>query len=99
MHIRGALMFNHYLRDKGLTRKFNFINSGEKIKYIQLRTPNPTGENVISFINEFPAEFGLNSYIDYDIMYQKGFIDPLKGILDVIGWATEKQATLIDFFT
>ena len=99
MHVRGALLFNHYLKQKEVTNKFNFIGSGEKIKYIQLRTPNPTGENVISFINEFPVEFGLHSFIDYDIMYQKGFIDPLKGILDVIGWKTEKQATLFDFFT
>ena len=99
MHIRGSLLFNHYLKERKLTSKYNFISSGEKIKYIQLRTPNPTGENVISFINELPTEFALHSFIDYDIMYQKGFIDPLQGILDVIGWQTEKQATLFDFFT
>ena len=99
MHIRGALMFNHYLKQKEITHKYNFINAGDKIKYIHLRTPNPTGENVMSFISEFPPELGLNKFIDYDTMYQKGFIDPLKGILDVIGWKTEKQATLFDFFT
>ena len=99
MHIRGSLLFNHYLKQRKVTNKYNLISSGEKIKYIQLRTPNPTGENVISFINELPVEFGLHSFIDYDIMYQKGFIDPLQGILDVIGWQTEKQATLFDFFT
>ena len=99
MHVRGALMFNHQIKDKGLTNKYNLINPGEKIKYIHLKTPNPTGENVISFISEFPKELGLNPYIDYDTMYQKGFIDPLQGILDAIGWKTEKQATLFDFFT
>ena len=99
MHVRGALLFNHYLKNKNLTNKYNPINPGEKIKYIHLKKPNPTGENVISFINQFPKEFGLNSYIDYDIMYQKGFIDPLQGILDAIGWQTEKHATLFDFFT
>jgi hypothetical protein len=99
MHVRGALLFNHFLREKKLTNKYNLINPGEKIKYIHLKTPNPTGENVISFISEFPEEFGFNSFIDYDIMYQKGFIDPLQGILDAIGWQTEKTATLFDFFT
>ena len=53
----------------------------------------------MSFISEYPPEFGFNTFIDYDIMYQKGFIDPLQGILDTIGWQTEKQATLFDFFT
>ena len=99
IHVRGALLFNHYLNNKKLTHKYNLISPGEKIKYIHLKTPNPTGENVISFINEFPKEFELNTYIDYDTMYQKGFIDPLQGILDAIGWKTEKQATLFDFFT
>ena len=99
MHVRGALLFNHFLKEKKLTNRYNLINPGEKIKYIHLKTPNPTGENVISFISEFPSEFGFNSFIDYDIMYQKGFIDPLQGILDAIGWKTEKQATLLDFFT
>ena len=99
MHIRGSLLFNHYIKERGLTNKFTLIGAGEKIKYMQLRTPNPTGENVISFINVFPRELGLHSFIDYDIMYQKGFIDPLQQILDTIGWQTEKQATLFDFFT
>ena len=99
MHVRGALMFNHYLREKNLTNKYNLINPGEKIKYVHLKTPNPSGENVISFISDFPKEFNFNSFIDYDTMYQKGFIDPLQGILDAIGWKTEKQATLFDFFS
>ena len=99
MHIRGSLLFNFYLKKHKLTHKYNFINPGEKIKYIFLKKPNPTGENVMSFISEFPSEFNFNTFIDYDIMYQKGFLDPLQGILDPIGWKTEKQATLFDFFT
>ena len=99
MHVRGALLFNHYLKTKNLINKYNQINPGEKIKYLYLKTPNPTGENVISFISEFPKELNFNSFIDYDIMYQKGFIDPLQGILDAIGWQAEKHATLFDFFT
>ncbi len=99
MHVRGALLFNYLLKQKGLSNKYTNIQDGEKIKYINLQIPNPSGENVISFLNQFPKELGLTKYIDYDIMYQKGFIDPLKGILDVIGWNTEKQATLIDFFS
>ena len=98
IHIRGALLFNHYLKEKGIKSRFNVIESGEKVKYVMLKTPNPIGENVVSFINKLPSEFGLQSYIDYDTMFEKGFIDPLKGILDVIGWKTEQISTLEDFF-
>ena len=97
-HIRGAIMFNHLLKDKELEHKYNMIQDGEKIKFVQLKVPNPTGQNVIAFINTLPTEMDLHSYIDYDIMYQKGFIDPLKIILDSIGWKTEEHNTLEDFF-
>ena len=99
MHVRGCLMFNHRLNEMDLGHKYNIIEDGEKIKFAYLKTPNPIGENVISFINELPPEFGLHEYLDYDMMYTKGFIDPLKGILDTIGWKTEKVSTLEDFFS
>ena len=99
MHIRGCILFNHLIRERDVTNKYNAILDGEKIKYIKLKTPNPAGQDVISFITELPKEFGLNEYIDYDTMYQKSFLDPLKAILDVIGWQTEKTASLEDFFS
>ncbi len=99
IHIRGCIMFNHLLRQNKLTNKYNIIQDGEKIRFIFLRVPNPTGGNIMSFITELPREFDLHSRIDYDTMFQKSFIDPLQVILDTIGWQTEKTATLFDFFT
>tara|TARA_B100000212_G_scaffold297976_1_gene241963 strand:- start:230 stop:709 length:480 start_codon:yes stop_codon:yes gene_type:complete len=98
MHVRGSLLFNHYLKEKNLEGKYNVINNGEKIKFCYLKNPNPIRENVISFINEFPKEFGLSPYIDYDLQFEKSFIEPLKAILDSIGWSVEKTATLESFF-
>jgi len=99
MHVRGAIMFNHIIKERKITNKYNRIQDGEKIKFVYLKTPNPTGENVISFINDFPTEIGLMDYLDYDMMLTKGFIDPLQTILDTIGWKTEKVASLEDFFS
>ena len=98
MHVRGSLLFNHYLKEKNLLGKYNVINNGEKIKFCYLKSPNPIHENVISFISEFPKEFGLSQYIDYDLQFEKSFIEPLKAILDSIGWSVEKQITLESFF-
>ena len=98
IHVRGVLMFNHLLKTRKLTNKYNLIQNGEKIKFVFLKVPNPTGENIISFISELPKEFDLTRYIDYDTMYQKAFLDPLKSILDTIHWEPEHQATLFDFF-
>ena len=99
IHIRGSILFNLRLDILNIKHKYNAIENGEKIKFCYVKTPNPLGENVISFINELPDEFGLQNFIDYDTMFTKGFIDPLQGILDTIGWHTEKVSTLEDFFT
>lgn len=98
MHIRASILFNYLVRDRKLDKKYNYINDGEKIKYMFLKMPNPSAQNVIAFISEFPKEFNLTEYIDYDMMYEKGFLEPLKTILDVINWKTEHTASLEDFF-
>ena len=99
IHVRGCLLFNHHLRLKKATNKYNIINDGEKIKFCYLKVPNPFQENVISFISELPKEFGLTEFIDYDTMYNKSFIEPMKAILDTIGWKTEHTAQLDMFFS
>ena len=98
IHARGALLFNHYLKAKDLGSKYSYIQDGEKIKFVYLKLPNPVKENVISFISELPREFGLTDFIDYDKMYNKAFIEPMKLILDTIDWRTEKTAQLDMFF-
>jgi DNA polymerase elongation subunit (family B) len=99
IHIRGALLFNHYIKDKNLTNKYSLIGNGEKIKFIYLKKPNIIQENIISFIQDFPTELGLDKYIDYELQFEKSFLEPLKSILDAIGWKTEQTTTLESFFT
>jgi len=98
IHVRGALLYNHYIKEKGLTNKYSSINNGEKIKFIYLKKANPIRENVISFISEFPREIGVDKYIDYELQFSKAFLEPLKTILDAIGWNVEKTVNLELFF-
>jgi DNA polymerase elongation subunit (family B) len=98
IQVRGALLFNHYIKEKKLTNKYSLINNGEKVKYIYLKTPNIIHENVISFISDFPKELALDKYIDYELQFMKSFLEPLKSILDAIGWGIEKTANLESFF-
>jgi DNA polymerase elongation subunit (family B) len=99
IHARGAILYNHLIKEKKLDKKYAKIQNGEKIKFCYLKLPNPIRENVISYIQEFPKEFELDKYIDYDLQFSKAFLDPMKVILDSIGWRTEKTVTLDSFFT
>ena len=99
IHVRGALLFNHYVKKKNLTNKYSLIGNGEKIKFLYLKKPNIIQENIISFIQDFPKELGLDKYVDYDLQFEKAFLEPLKSILDAIGWNVEKTVNLESFFS
>jgi DNA polymerase elongation subunit (family B) len=98
IHVRGALLFNHYIKKSNLTNKYSLIQNGEKIKFVYLKKPNIIHENVISFIQDFPIELNLDKYIDYELQFEKAFLEPLKIILDAIGWRVKKTSTLESFF-
>ena len=99
IHCRGALLFNHYIVKNKLNAKYSLIQNGEKIKFCYLKKPNIIHENVISFIQDFPTELNLDKYIDYDLQFEKAFLEPLKAILDAIGWNVEKTVNLELFFS
>ncbi len=98
IHARGALLFNHHIKKNKLDQKYSLINNGEKIKFCYLKKPNTLQENVISFIQDFPRELGLDKYVDYDLQFEKSFLEPLKIILESIGWSAEKTTNLESFF-
>jgi DNA polymerase elongation subunit (family B) len=99
IHVRGALLYNHFIKEKKLDKKYAAIQNGEKIKFCYLKLPNPIRENVISYIQEFPKELGLDKYIDYELQFNKAFLEPMRVILDAIGWKVEKTITLESFFS
>lgn len=98
IHVKGALLYNLMLKEKELTKKYPLIQDGEKLKFSYLKTPNPVRDTVISYPNRLPVELGLHDYIDYDLQFEKSFIEPIRIILDCIGWHIEKQSSLEDFF-
>jgi DNA polymerase elongation subunit (family B) len=98
MHVRGALMYNHLLQKNKLTMKYEKIQEGEKIKFLYLKEPNTLRENCIAFIGKIPKELDIHRYVDYNTMFEKSFLEPLKQIVDGLGWKTEETATLEDLF-
>ena len=98
IHVRGGLLYNYYVNKLELNLKYEQIQEGDKIKFLYLKEPNPLKENTVAFVTKLPKEFGLKKYVDYDLVFQKAFLDPLSNILNPIGWHTEPQATLEDLF-
>ena len=102
MHIKGVILYNHFVRQQKLTNKYPLIQEGEKIKFLNMRTPNRMQSNVISFMTKLPKELDIHSHLDYDTQFEKAFIEPLTFIMNQIGWKIDRsygtQMTLEEFF-
>jgi DNA polymerase elongation subunit (family B) len=98
IQVRGALLYNYYIRKNNLEHKYPIIQEGEKIKFLYLKTPNPIRENVISFFQQLPKELNLDKYVDYTLQFEKSFLEPLKTVLECIGWQYERKGSLSSFF-
>lgn len=99
IQVRGALVYNHLLKQKKLDQRYQLIQEGDKIKFCYMKLPNPIRENVIACQGNLPRQLGLDQYIDYDTQYDKAFVEPIKTILDAIGWRVEKKASLDNFWS
>ena len=99
IHVKGAIIYNHNLNKLNLTKKYPLIQEGEKVKFTYLKMPNPFKDMVVSFPSRLPKEFEMQQYIDYDTQFDKAFIEPIRVILECMGWSTEKVSSLEDFFS
>ena len=98
IHVKGAILYNDLLAKHNLTKKYQEIKEGEKLKFTYLKVPNPVKDTVISFPVRLPKEFALQPYIDYETQFEKTFVEPMKIILDCIGWKVERQNSIESFF-
>jgi hypothetical protein len=98
IHVKGALVYNHFLREMKLTKRYQQIQEGEKIKFIYLKQPNMFNNNTLAFISGIPKQLDAEQYIDYDLQFDKSFLEPLDIILSSIDWNTEKIETIDSFF-
>jgi DNA polymerase elongation subunit (family B) len=99
IHVKGAIIYNANLKRLNLTKKYPLIQEGEKVKFTYLKMPNPFKDTVISYPSRLPKEFEMQQYIDYDMQFDKAFLEPIKVILDCMKWSTEKTSSIEDFFS
>jgi len=102
IHCKGAILYNHLVKNNKLSNKYPYILEGDKIKFINLKQPNLYQCSAISFMTKLPKELDLHKSVDYDVQFEKSFIEPLNFILTKINWLVDRsygtQGTLEDFF-
>ena len=102
IHCKGAILYNHLVKERKLGNKYPYIQEGDKIKFINMKQPNLYQCSAISFMTKLPKELKLHDSIDYDVQFEKSFVEPLNFILTKINWLVDRsygtQGTLEDFF-
>ena len=94
IHVRASILYNAGLRKHGLTESYEAVRSGEKVKYVYLRTPNPFRENVVGFVDKLPEEFGLHGYVDKTTQWEKSLLGPIENVFGAAGWNVRDEAQL-----
>ena len=99
MHVKGSIMYNHIVKARGLAKKCPLIGEAEKIRFMHLVEPNPFMTPVLAFPLRLPPELGANEYIDYDLQFEKAFVEPMQIVLSAIGWNATQVSSLEAFFS
>jgi DNA polymerase elongation subunit (family B) len=96
IYSRAAIVYNKMVNDLKLTNE-PLIYEGSKIKYCYLKEPNHINSHVIGAIDELPEEFGLDSYINRQIMWENTFKVPMERVLGLAGVDVE-EINRLDLF-
>lgn len=93
---KAATAYNRLRKTFKVEDKYEAIREGDKMKYVYLKIPNPSGYEVMGFSTELPTEFGLDNYIDRKTMFDKTYKAPVERLVEFIGWNTVKKNTVDD---
>ena len=96
IQVRAAHIYNREISDFNLLHKYDTIIDGDKVKYCYLKTPNIIGSNVVAIKNSLPPELKLDSFMDYDTMFNRSFYTPMQRVFDSIGWNVNETPSLED---
>lgn len=97
VHVRGSLLYNHYINKYNLNKTYELIQDGDKIKFVYMKLPNPIGEDIFAFHNRIPKELDLERFVDYNTMFEKTFLASIDMLLVPLNWKNEAQNNLFDF--
>ena len=95
---RAAINFNQYSKKLGIDQNYQEIVGGDKIKFVYLTKPNRLQSHVVGWVDFLPPEFKLHDRVDYDTMFEKTYLKPIRDILNVVDWEVEPSATCDDWF-
>lgn len=85
-HVKAAYYHNFLLKKLNIDKKYESINSGDKIRFFYVRKPNPYGLTSIAFKYYYPKEFTNVFEPDYELMFNKIVFSAIERLYDAVQW-------------
>ena len=102
IHVKGGILYNHLVQKNNLSNRYPYIQEGDKVRFLHMKEPNIYQSSAFSFITTLPRELDIMDKIDYDMQFEKSFVEPLRFITEKAKWLIDSsygtQGTLEDFF-
>ena len=102
IHVKGGILYNHLVQKNNLSNRYPYIQEGDKVRFLHMKEPNIYQSSAFSFITTLPRELDIMDKIDYDMQFEKSFVEPLRFIAEKAKWLIDSsygtQGTLEDFF-
>lgn len=91
---KAAINYNKMIEAKA-ELELEPIESGDKVLLVNLKPNNPVGEDYLAFPDYLDPELDMARWVDYNVSFEKGFIDPIQSILEVVGWNWKRRVNLM----
>ena len=99
-HVRASIRYNELVRKFHLEDKYDLINDGDMIKYINLKMPNLAKLKYIAvpLNGSVPKEFKLDKLYDYNTMFERLFTNNIKSLTEILDWEFGTRKKLTNLF-
>ena len=102
VHVKAAIAYNDLVRYFKQDNKYGFINNGDKIRWVYLKT-NPLGLKVVAYKgHEDPPQIikYIGEHIDHDKIYDQALTKKLQMFYDCLDWGkpVDEEQSIERFF-
>jgi len=88
--LKAAYRHDYIINALNLGSKYPKFKTGDKVRYLALKTPNRYGIDTIAFHDKYPKEFEDVFEVDYEKQFDKIVFSSVKAFYSAVNWKLRK---------
>jgi len=95
IHVKSAYFYNILLDKFNITRKYEKISSGDKVRFFYVKQPNKYGISVMGYKYNFPKEFMSIFEPDHEKMFEKIIFSVIERFYEAVKWSLKSPGSQV----